>query len=750
MRMRTCLLGLAIIGVVGLGSLQGADPMDHYNVVWQTPSESDRDSMPIGNGDIGINLWVEPSGDLLFYMSKTDSWGDNGRLLKLGRVRVKLSPNPFAGGQPFEQTLRLRQGEIRIVGGQGDAAVSVTVWVDAHHPVIYIDAESKSKFETEVHFETWREEGYKLEDTQISDLYDVIPESDGDIPNPYETIMYPDVIVPGETDRVIWYHHNVKSGWPVVMKHQGLGAAMAEHTDPLLGRTFGGAIWGQGMVSASDRLIKSAKAVKKLRVSIVAMTSHPSTPALWTRELDETIKRIDKLQHGQARRAHRNWWDDFWQRSWVRISGNEAAETVSSGYVLQRYMHACGGRGAQPIKFNGSIFTTPYHDDPDWRQWGPGFWWQNQRLIYWSMIAAGDYDLIQPFFEMYWDILPLCKARTRTYFGHGGAHYPECLYFWGTTYSGDYGWDREGKHVSDSADPYVQYEWQGGLELLAMMLDYYANTKDRTFLKERLLPMADEILTFYDKHYKRQANGRLRIWPAQALETWWECTGPMPEIAGLKFVMGKLLDLPNNRTSRAQRRFWKRLLAEVPAVPTRQEEGRTILAPAQEFERERNVENPELYAIFPYRLYGTGKDGLEMARQTFAHRRHVEGNRGHDQDDFHAAYLGLGELAGEMVTRRLGTEYLRARFPTFWLGYDWIPDHCHGGGGTIAVQAMLMQCEDKKILLLPAWPKDWDVDFKLNAPDKTTIKGSYKNGKLKYEVKPRSRRKDVVVWDAGP
>ena len=39
------------------------------------------------------------------------------------------------------------------------------------------------------------------------------------------------------------------------------------------------------------------------------------------------------------------------------------------------------------------------------------------------------------------------------------------------------------------------------------------------------------------------------------------------------------------------------------------------------------------------------------------------------------------------------------------------------------LQAMLLQTEDKTILLLPAWPADWDVDFKLHAPYNTVVEG---------------------------
>ncbi|MEN6603290.1 MAG: DUF5703 domain-containing protein, partial [Bryobacteraceae bacterium] len=45
----------------------------NYDVTWDSPSRDSSGSMPLGNGDIGLNLWVEEGGDLLFYISKTDA-----------------------------------------------------------------------------------------------------------------------------------------------------------------------------------------------------------------------------------------------------------------------------------------------------------------------------------------------------------------------------------------------------------------------------------------------------------------------------------------------------------------------------------------------------------------------------------------------------------------------------------------------------------------------------------------------------
>jgi hypothetical protein len=59
---------------------------------------------------------------------------------------------------------------------------------------------------------------------------------------------------------------------------------------------------------------------------------------------------------------------------------------------------------------------------------------------------------------------------------------------------------------------------------------------------------------------------------------------------------------------------------------------------------------------------------------------------------------------------------------------------------------MLVQEAGGKILLLPAWPASWDVDFKLHLSDRTTISGKVVSGKLTgWSVTPSARRKDVVV-----
>jgi len=65
----------------------------------------------------------------------------------------------------------------------------------------------------------------------------------------------------------------------------------------------------------------------------------------------------------------------------------------------------------------------------------------------------------------------------------------------------------------------------------------------------------------------------------------------------------------------------------------------------------------------------------------------------------------------------------------------------------IGLQEMLLQTDDQRILLFPAWPKEKDVHFKLHAPSNTTVEAELKDGKMvKLIVLPEERQKDVEIF----
>ena len=430
---------------------------------------------------------------------------------------------------------------------------------------------------------------------------------------------------------------------------------------------------------------------------------------------------------------------------------------ITLRYAAQRYLNGCTGRGRLPIRFNGSLFTMSHKGDPDYRQWGHGYWWQNTRLPYYTMFASGDLDMLQPLFNMYCGLIDFNVKRTRKYLGHGGAYFPECMQPWGDHFLSVYSANRflqyEKGAWKDRKDKlqlsgWHKYEWVGQLELSLMLLRYYAFTQDDAWFKAKALPSVREYVRYFDEHYKLDANGRYLMHPAQATEMWWNCTNPMPEIAGLTCVTEMLLALPKGVLSEDDRALFAKIRARIPELPTRKLGGKVAFAPADKFASRHNLETPELYCVFPFRLCSFEKPNVEIGRHSYREGRMYKLYHGWAQDEVNAAYLGMTEEARKHIADRALTHSKKIyRWPAYWgPNFNWCPDQDEGGIFLITIQSMLMQYEGDKIFLLPAWPKDWNCDFKLHAPKNTVIEGHVENGELKdLVVTPASRRKDVQI-----
>jgi hypothetical protein len=160
-----------------------------------------------------------------------------------------------------------------------------------------------------------------------------------------------------------------------------------------------------------------------------------------------------------------------------------------------------------------------------------------------------------------------------------------------------------------------------------------------------------------------------------------------------------------------------------------------------------NLDFPQMYLVFPWHLYGLGKPDLQMALDTWNFGSDQSSQRavnGWHQSAIFVADLGLTDEARKMVIEKF-TDAKNKRFPTFWgPNFDWTPDLNHEGSAMIALQEMLLQANGAKIYLAPAWPREWDVDFKLHAPQQTTVQGQIRNGVTQNQkVIPEQRAKDV-------
>jgi hypothetical protein len=356
---------------------------------------------------------------------------------------------------------------------------------------------------------------------------------------------------------------------------------------------------------------------------------------------------------------------------------------------------------------------------------------------------------MQPFFNYYFRLLEMRKAITKAWFGHGGAYFRENIEPTGAERDCDHGGRPPKTRPGEPHEGwYHDYYFTSGLETLVMMADYVEYADDVAFRDRVLVPFAREILRFFDEHYPRGADGRLRLEPAQVLETFWIAVNPAPDVAGLRFSLDRLLAMKAG-TPEDQAR-WRKFRREIPEIPLHMVDGRPAIAPAEKWEKKQNAENGELYPVFPFRCFGLGLGSGELVDWTMKHRSSpgAYGDACWTRDQIHWAYAGRAGEARDGLLRRFRTASAMCRFPLYGRqGPDSCPDFDHFGSGSTALQRMLVQEADGKVLLLPAWPADWDADFKLHLAQGGLISGTVKDGKLlAWDIQPSARRKDVVVY----
>ncbi len=751
-------------------SLAQTYELDSCNIIWSSQSKNSSESMPCGGHNTGLNVWVE-NGQLLFYIAQSGTFDENNSLLKPGRVRIKLTPNPFSG-KNFKQELVLKDGSVRITGSGSGISADIKLWVDVYRPIIHVEISGSKPMQAEAVYENWRYKDLKeREGENFENSYRWGPFA--------HPITYQDKIS-FKNSGILFYHRNKKETvFDVTVKQQGLDSVKKQMFNPLADLTFGGFMKGTNMEPAGNTsgryvdtdykgwVLKSKVPSTKYDLNIFLYTGQTNSATAWKQKLNETIKEAI-ADSGSVILKTQKWWDEFWNRSFIYIypgSKDKSSPVWQTGrnYQLFRYMLACNAFGKYPTRFNGGLFTfDPVFVDstkkytPDYRNWGGGtFTEQNQRLVYYPMLKSGDYDLMKSEFDFYNRILHNAELRSKVYWGHDGACFTEQLENFGLPNSMEYGWKRpKGFNKGIQYNAWLEYTWDTALEFCYMILESQKyNNCDIT----RYLPLIESCLTFFDDHYqylaakrgikKLDENGKLILYPGSAGETYKMAYNANSTIAALHTVLKGLLELPSNYLNSNNRKHWQEMLGRIPPISFRECEGHTTIAPAKVWARVNNEESMQLYPVFPWGIFGIGRPGLDTAINTWKYdpdARKFRSYVGWKQDNIFAACMGLTKEAADLTIKKLRNG--NCRFPAFWgPGFDWTPDHNWGGTGMIGLQNMLLQSVGNKIYLFPAWPENWDVHFKLHAPYKTTVEGILKNGKMEMlKVLPESRAKDII------
>ncbi len=770
-----------------------------YDVIWTEQSQNSSASMPVGGGDIGCNVWVE-NGELLLYIQRSGSLAETNEYLKLGRIRLHLSPNPFVGTSvKFKQQLKLNDGYIEIDGerkdGKSPLQAKIKIWVEIHEPVVHIEVDANQKIKVDAAYENWRTVDQIIPNTGRRHSTFNLDQYPG------EVIMNKDFVKQQEKS-IIFYHRNPANKLlpEMLIVQQGLEASKEKITDDLKNRTFGGILQGTGFTYTNTtngtylgvpfkawHLV--SKKEKKHHLKVITCIAQTSSVKGWKNKLAETVSRETTQNPKKKFEANKTWWHKFWSRSYIRINPETPSEAdkgwvASRNYQLFRYQLGTNVFGEYPTRFNGGNFTVDAglidkkrDFGPDYRAWGGGvFTAQNQRLVHWPMLKTGDFDAILPHFELFRKALPGAKARVKEHFGHDGAVYSEYTNAPGLALGAGYGWN-EGKRkrgieipFGDAradgaqgynnpvekgvmANPAISYHWESQLENSYMIMEYERYTGNDI---SKYIPFIKQSIIFFDEHYRIRekmrsgneldAEGKLVIFPSTSCESYRGAKNPIDVVSGLQACLTSLLRLDEKYVSLSEKKYYREYLNRLPEYYYDEIDGDMIIKPAKSWKRYQNVECPQFYPLFPFNRFDLDKDDMATFQNTWKHGTFPKDMVvSWHQDGIFFARMGMTSEAVDYNTKKMMNS--KRKYPTFWgPGHDWVPDHNWGGSGMIGLQEMLMQCFDDRILLFPAWPKNWDVHFKLHAPKNTIVEGKLENGEItELKVTPESRRKDLRI-----
>ncbi|MFI3322100.1 MAG: DUF5703 domain-containing protein [Rikenellaceae bacterium] len=765
-----------------------------YNIEWDSQSKNATESMPVGGGDIGMNVWVE-NNELLIYMQRSGVMDEYNGFPKLGRLRLWSNPNIFDGATDFSQKLDLASSSITIKAKHKEYGdLEFKVWSDVKRPRIHIECNSSNKIEILSQFESWRTDLRYLPNEDVNKIrwgwWDT-----GMWDN--EVALEPDNFKP-EEDKFSFYHINPdeKLTSKLAYRLMGFEDVYGKFYDPLKDLVWGGQMEGDNI--AFDKKVtgkyvstdytgwryKSIKPQKSQDIVLWFHNSHCKTAEKWFNEIED-IKAKNSISKSDAWKENAKWWSKFWDNGYIILNPekNEADSVwrIGRNYNLFRYMTALNAYGENPTMFNGGLLTVDpgaysnkYDFHPDWRAWSGGnYTMQNQRWLYWPMLKWGDFEHMESQFDFLERTFEVGQHRVKDNYGFDGWMYDETGTVYGLPMPMHYGFD---KSLSEqrtrpswidrglSANWCIIHHHTAMLEFSYMILEYYRYSgRDIS----RWLPIVNGTIEFYDNYYRHKAkynanwkeydeNGKLIIFPAGACESHYYVCNPVPDIAGLQAVVEGAMSLPQEYKDKYFNGGDKlpKIFETIPDFHTEKIGDDIVMPPGKSvvYSWWKKTELYINYPMFPFNRIDMNDPRMESVYNTYKHWEKWQTMdswkvvTSWSNGNVAFARMGLVDEAKDLNFRKLDSGNFR--FPAFWggPGGDWTPDHNWGGTGAVGLQEMLMQSLDDKIVITPTWPDDWNCEFKLHAPKNTTITGKVIGGEVRdLVVYPAERAKDIVI-----
>ena len=436
-----------------------------------------------------------------------------------------------------------------------------------------------------------------------------------------------------------------------------------------------------------------------------------------------TMDRIESLRQG-----HKQWWRDFWAKSFVEI-GDPLIEKYYYGSL--GLLASCSRNKEFPPSLLGNWVTT---DNPAWH--GDYKLNYNYEAPYWGAYSANHVELSEPYDAPAIAFMDRGRYYARTELNCRGIYYSAGL--------GPKGLETivnppHGEPPTDGIDKgyFMGQKTNAAFVAVNMIMRFY-HTYDLDYARDTAYPYLIEVVNFWEDYLKFE-DGRYVIRDDALWENSKSTTSNNPmSLALVRMNFQAAIDMSVELDTDANRRDkWRHVLDHLADFPTVERDGKTVFGMGAN------------HHIWPTGIIGfhSGPEILRIARN------HISATARWDNHNLFCMFYTAAARVGydpEIILRNL-------RWQCEKRGYNNLHIF-HGGGGveelsgTVScINEMLLQSYSKILRFFPTWPEDKPARFaNLRAVGAFLVSSGFADGQVQYVFIDSEKGRGCTVRNPWP
>jgi hypothetical protein len=431
------------------------------------------------------------------------------------------------------------------------------------------------------------------------------------------------------------------------------------------------------------------------------------------------------------------WWGSYWAHSGlVEMSSSDGSAAYIENLRTLYLYDAAAAFSTTGTNYGSQAGEADMFDwSQDKQTWNPNdYWIWNLRGEISANMSSGNYQLNMPIFNMYISDLSNIEAWTKAQMGGlPGACVPETMSFNGNGYYGDGPVASDASCALAASPDYNAEDISSGAEMSLYMWENYLGTDNLAFLK-KAFPFMEATAQFLLAYQKVGSDGLLHA-VANAHETQWAVQDPTTDIVADQTIfpiIAQAAKLVGDQSSKDPLLSqFAAAIKEIPPYPRTDDATRTQLLNPDYTQAEtqaadatgtdmiaisyqpaasrQNGENIELEPLWPWGQV-TDQDAnlFALEQRSYTHRPNVGGNDW-SYDAVDAARLEQpSQVQSDLVSLTESHQVYDNGLADIGSSVGYQPYQEQSANVAAAVDEALAQDYDGIIRFAPAWPTDWN------------------------------------------